>query len=49
METISKLWDLNYKIDSPEKFDFLTIKMHLTTMWRKREKEMHEIKLSNLI
>ena len=39
----------NCKIESLEKVSFLTIKMHLTATWRKREKEMYEIKLSNLI
>ena len=32
METTSKLWDLNYEAESLEKANFLTIRVHLTTL-----------------
>ena len=49
METISKMWDLNYEIESPKNVDFLTIRVHLNTLWEEKEEGMHERKLPNLI
>ena len=43
MESTSKLWDLNYKAESPEKANFLYYPdAPKLTLARKREKEMHK-------
>ena len=45
METTSKLWDLNYEVESPEKAGFLYYQdAPKLTLARKREKEMHKTK-----
>ena len=38
METTSKLWDLNYEAKSLEKVNFLTIRVHLTTLLEEKGK-----------
>ena len=43
METTSKLWDLNYEAESPEKAGFLYYQdAPKLTLARKREKEMQK-------
>ena len=39
METTSKLWDLNYEVESLEKVNFLPIRVHKITSSRKIEKD----------
>ena len=46
MESTSKLWDLNYEVESPEKAGFLYYQdAPNLTLARKREKEMQKTKL----
>ena len=44
METTSKLWDLNYEVESPKKVNFLYYKDAPNYFERKREKERKERK-----